>query len=152
MNCFIKIFLLNVVTITALFYAETQGALSLIISNDASYLSILIMLLYIGCTLFLGRIAFNADVAKKEEKCKLLKETNVGHFIAEHLISLGLLGTIVGLCLATSNSLVEGAVVNEIVAGLKEGLSIAFYTTICGLVFSMLLQLQLLIIGKELEE
>lgn len=152
MNCFIKIFLLNVVTLTALFYAQTQGAITHIISNDASYLSILIMTLYVGTTVFLGHIAFNTDTANKEEKYKLLKKTNIGHFVAEHTISLGLLGTVIGLAIATSNSLVENAVVNEIVSGLKEGLSVAFYTTISGLVCSMLLQLQLLIIGKELEE
>jgi hypothetical protein len=151
MNCFIKIFLLNVVTITALFYAETQGALSLIVTNDASFLSILIMALYVCTSAFLGKVAYDTDVANKEAKVVLRKKLDTGHFVAEHLISLGLLGTIIGLCMATSNSLVESAPVNQIVAGLKEGLSIAFYTTMTGLVFSMLLQLQLLIITKELD-
>ncbi len=151
MNCFIKIFLLNIVTLTALFYAETEGAISLIISNDASYLSAVIMLLYVGMSGYLGKIAYDTDVANNNQKAVLLKKLDNGHFVAEHLISLGLLGTVVGLCFATSNSLVEGAPVNQIVAGLKAGLSIAFYTTLCGLVFSMLLQLQLLIIGKEFD-
>ena len=152
MNCFIKIFLLNVVTITALFYAETQGALSLIVTNDASYLSILIMALYICTSVFLGKVSYNAGAAKTADKVRLRKKLDTGYFIAEHLISLGLLGTIIGLCIATNNSLVESAPVNQIVAGLKGGLSIAFYTTMTGLVFSMLLQLQLLIITKDLDE
>ena len=151
MNCFIKIFLLNVVTLTALFYAETQNAITLIVSNDASYLSVVIMSLFVCIVAYLGKVAYDMDVANKDQKAALLKKLDVGHFVAEHLISLGLLGTIIGLCFATSNSMVDGAPVNQIVAGLKEGLSIAFYTTLCGLVFSMLLQLQLLIIGKELD-
>jgi len=42
--------------------------------------------------------------------------------------------------------------VNEIVAGLKTGLNTAFYTTICGIVFSIPLQIQLMILKYELEQ
>ena len=42
--------------------------------------------------------------------------------------------------------------VTTIVAGLKEGLNTAFYTTICGIVFSLPLQAQLMILKFKLEE
>ena len=42
--------------------------------------------------------------------------------------------------------------VSEIVAGLKEGLNTAFFTTICGIVFSLLLQVQLLILESGLRK
>ena len=66
--------------------------------------------------------------------------------------SLGLLGTVFGLCVATATNLDENAQVSTIVAGLKTGLNTAFYTTICGIVFSLPLQAQLMILRFKLEE
>ena len=66
--------------------------------------------------------------------------------------SLGLLGTIFGLCVATTTNLTEAAPVAQVVAGLKEGLNTAFYTTICGIIFSLPLQVQLVILKFKLEE
>jgi len=62
-----------------------------------------------------------------------------------------LLGTLIGLTIATSTSLTEEAQVSQIVTGLKNGLNTAFFTTICGIVFSLPLQMQLMILKQELE-
>ena len=113
MGPLVKIFLVNALIMTSLFYAETQGALSLIIHNDASYLSILIMTLYVCMSIFLGIIAYHGDAASRDQRDKLLKKTRVGYFVADHLFTLGLLGTIIGLCVATSSSLVEDIPVND---------------------------------------
>ena len=152
MITFIKLFLLNAVILTGLVFAEFQGALSLIVRNDASYISILIMSLYVGMTVFIGILAYKSDVVNQEGKDKLLKQSEAAYFTADHMFTLGLLGTIIGLCIATSGSLVDNLSVTEIVAGLKTGLNVSFYTTLCGIVFSLLLQLQLLVLKKDLEE
>jgi hypothetical protein len=152
MITFIKLFLLNAVILTGLVFAEFQGALSLIIRNDASYISILIMSLYVGMTVFIGILAYKSDVVNQEGKDKLLKQSETAYFTADHMFTLGLLGTIIGLCIATSGSLVDNLSVTDIVAGLKTGLNVSFYTTLCGIVFSLLLQLQLLVLKKDLEE
>ena len=152
MITFIKLFLLNAVILTGLVFAEFQGALSLIVRSDASYISILIMSLYISMTVFIGILAYKSDVVNREGKDKLLKQSEAAYFTADHMFTLGLLGTIIGLCIATSDSLVDNLSVTEIVAGLKTGLNVSFYTTLCGIVFSLLLQLQLLVLKKDLEE
>ena len=66
--------------------------------------------------------------------------------------SLGLLGTIIGLIFATQGSLDSSLPTSEVVSGLKEGLNTAFYTTICGIIFSLPLQVQLMILKFKLEE
>jgi biopolymer transport protein ExbB/TolQ len=81
-----------------------------------------------------------------------LRRSEVGWFAAEHFFTLGLLGTVFGLCIATSTALNEGSEVSDIVSGLKEGLNTAFYTTICGIVFSLPLQAQLMILRFRLED
>ena len=156
MTTFIKWFLLNSVFLTAVFFAETKGAISLMVESDVSHLTIVIMTLYVIVSASVGRLCFLADKIKgdrrKKEKDKLLRRSDAGWFAAEHFFSLGLLGTVFGLCLATSTSLNEGTEVSDIVSGLKIGLNTAFYTTICGIVFSLPLQGQLMILKFKLED
>ena len=107
-------------------------------------------------SLFVGRLCYFADKinGKKEQEAKdfLNRRAEIGWFAAEHFFSLGLLGTVFGLCVATATSLNEGTEVSDIVAGLKVGLNTAFYTTICGIVFSLPLQVQLMILKFKLED
>lgn len=152
MTVLVKWFLFVAVTMTGLFFAEQKDALSIIVSNDKSYLALVIMSIYVVMTVYIGKLAFHADIAKKrKDKDDLLHQSDIGWFCAEHFFSLGLLGTIIGLVLATGGSLDENMPVSQIVAGLKEGLNTAFFTTICGIVFSLLLQIQLLILKCHLE-
>ena len=128
MNTFTKWFLLNAVMGTALFFAEQKDALSTIIKNDLSHISILIMGLYLCVSVYVGRLCYLADhmseksaAKRKKEKAYLENRMDLGWFSAEHFFSLGLLGTIIGLIFATSGSLDSSLPVGEIVAGLKEG-------------------------------
>jgi hypothetical protein len=156
MKTFTKWFLLNAVTLTAVFFAETKGAISTMVKNDVSYITIVIMALYVVISIMVGRLCFLSDKInkgrEKEARRHLSKRAEVGWFAAEHFFSLGLLGTVFGLCLATSTNLGTDAPVSDIVAGLKVGLNTAFYTTICGIVFSLALQIQLMILRFKLEE
>lgn len=158
MTTFTKWFLLNAVMATALFFAEQKGVISDIIKNDLSYISILIMSLYLFVSLFVGRLCYLSDKMSKDNPEKKLKEkdflakrADVGWFAAEHFFSLGLLGTIIGLVIATEGNLDSALPLSEIVAGLKAGLNTAFYTTVCGIVFSLPLQIQLMILKFKLE-
>jgi len=157
MNTFTKWFLLNAVMGTALFFAEQKDALSTIIKNDLSHISILIMGLYLCVSLYVGRLCYLSDhmseksaVKRKKEKAYLENRMDLGWFSAEHFFSLGLLGTIIGLIFATSGSLDSSLPVGQIVAGLKEGLNTAFYTTVCGIIFSLPLQFQIMILKYKI--
>ena len=158
MTTFTKWFLLNAVMVTTVFFAETKGAISLMVSSDVSYLTIVIMVLYVLVSGMIGKLCYLADkhdgnTGKDiEARDGLLRRSEVGWFAAEHFFSLGLLGTVFGLCVATATSLNEGTEISDIVSGLKIGLNTAFYTTICGIVFSLALQVQLMILRFKLEE
>ena len=156
MKTFTKWFLLNAIFLTAAFFAETKGAISLMVKNDISHLTIVIMTLYVIVSAMVGRLCYLSDRIKKRKEAEargyLSRQAEVGWFAAEHFFSLGLLGTVFGLCVATSTSLNVGTEVSDIVSGLKTGLNTAFYTTICGIVFSLPLQVQLVILRFKLEE
>ena len=151
MTTFIKWFLLNAVFLTALFFAESKGAISLMVKSDVSYLTIVIMTLYVIVSIVVGRLCYLADKGACS-RSSLTKRAEVGWFAAEHFFSLGLLGTVFGLCGATATSLNEGTEISDIVSGLKTGLNTAFYTTICGIVFSLPLQVQLMILKFKIEK
>ena len=153
MTTFTKWFLLNAVMLTAAFLVEQKRWITLVVKNDASYISILIMSLYVIVSVYVGRLCYLADKATKQrDRDELLKRMDIGWFAGEHFFSLGLLGTLVGLTIATSTSLTEEAQVSQIVTGLKNGLNTAFFTTICGIVFSLPLQVQLMILKHELDQ
>ena len=156
MTTFTKWFLLNAVMVTAVFFAETKGAISLMVKNDISHLTIVIMVLYVIVSVVVGKLCFLSDKIntgrEKEARRHLTKRAEVGWFAAEHFFTLGLLGTVFGLCVATATSLNEGTEISDIVSGLKTGLNTAFYTTICGIIFSLPLQAQLMILRFKLEE
>ena len=156
MTTFVKWFLLNAMMLTAIFFAETKGAISIMIKNDVSYLTIVIMVLYVVISALVGKLCYLSDKIKqgreREARKHLSKRAEVGWFAAEHFFTLGLLGTVFGLCMATATSLNEGTEISNIVSGLKVGLNTAFYTTICGIVFSLPLQVQLMILRFKLEE
>ena len=141
---------------TVAFFAELEGAISLMVKNDISHITILIMVLYVSVSIYVGRLCYLVDKMKKNKKGEakeyIKKRMDVGWFAAEHFFSLGLLGTVFGLCVATATSLHQEAPVTEIVTGLKAGLNTAFYTTICGIVFSLPLQVQLMILKFKVEE
>jgi hypothetical protein len=155
MKTFTKWFLLNAVILTAIFFVEQKGLISEIIRNDLSHLSILIMFIYGVMSLYIGRLCYLSekinDKKRGEAVGHLSRRADVGWFTAEHFFSLGLLGTIIGLVIATRGSLDSDMPTADIVAGLKEGLNTAFYTTICGIVFSLPLQVQLMILKFKLE-
>ena len=156
MTTFTKWFLFNAVALTLLFFAEAKGAISVMVKNDISHLTLVIMALYVLMSGMVGRLCYLADKInekRKEDATRhLTKRAEVGWFAAEHFFSLGLLGTVFGLCVATATSLNVGTEISDIVSGLKVGLNTAFYTTICGIVFSLLLQIQLMILRFKLEE
>jgi hypothetical protein len=156
MTTFTKWFLLNAVLFTAAFFAESKGAISLMVKNDISHLTIVIMVLYVIVSGLVGRLCYLSDKINDKKKVEavkhLTKRAEVGWFAAEHFFTLGLLGTVFGLCVATSTSLNVGTEISDIVGGLKTGLNTAFYTTICGIVFSLPLQVQLMILRFKLEE
>ena len=151
MTTFIKWFLLNAVFLTAVFFAESKGGISLMIKGDVSHLTIVIMALYVVVSGVVGRLCYLADKGACS-RSSLSKRADVGWFAAEHFFSLGLLGTVFGLCVATATSLNEGTEISDIVSGLKTGLNTAFYTTICGIVFSLPLQAQLMILKFKIEK
>lgn len=76
----------------------------------------------------------------------LMNRHAFGHFVSDALIKLGLLGTIVGFILmllpVSEIEAFEPALMQQLLASMSEGMAVALYTTLAGLVTSTLLKLQ----------
>ena len=76
----------------------------------------------------------------------LMNRHALGHFASDALLKLGLLGTVVGFILmllpVSKIDAFEPALMQRLLAGMSEGMAVALYTTLAGLVTSTLLKLQ----------
>ena len=72
MTTFTKWFLVNALIGTGIFFAEQREAISTIVKNDLSYISILIMTLYVFLSLYIGRLCYLSDKmsTRKEKRLK----------------------------------------------------------------------------------
>ena len=61
MTTFTKWFLLNAVMLTAAFLVQQKEWITLVIKNDASYISVVIMSLYVIVSGYVGRLCYLAD-------------------------------------------------------------------------------------------
>ena len=76
-----------------------------------------------------------------------------GHFIADTLLRLGLLGTIVGFILmllpVAEITTFEANLMQQLLGRMSQGMAVALYTTLTGLVTSTLLKLQYQILDSS---
>ena len=148
MHKFVKWFIVTAVTLSGAAIAYNFGILGLILQSDVTFLSLLIMVLFLVSTAIAGNVAHAAgqrpsgreDAKYFSSRLRLLK------FLAEHFFTLGLLGTIIGFCYMMQGALVDTLDVGEVIKQLKTGMATALYTTLTGIVSSLLLQLQIFLI------
>jgi hypothetical protein len=87
---------------------------------------------------------------------KLHGAQSIGFFIAETMLRLGLLGTVIGfifmLAPLTSVQTIDVGQMREVLASMSGGMAVALYTTLCGLVGGILLKLQYYFLEGGTEE
>jgi len=128
----------------------------LVHESDFTKISFLIYFLFVIYTVFIGSITQKAGkILKKEEFEVLCRKNEHGWFVADILLSLGMIGTVVGFIfmLSTSFSGMSADNVKSLQAALSNmgaGMSTALYTTAAGLVCSLGLKLQLFNLSQHL--
>ena len=164
----------------------TEGLLALVIESDRSRLSVVIILIYIIASvhwlliswdLSCQRVALElegdayeesrvahflrtlADAGTRQYEAladRLQNRHVVGHFIADALLKLGLLGTIIGFILmllpVAQIEDFDTNLVQQLMVQMSAGMAVALYTTLAGLVTSTLLKLQYLLADNALSE
>ena len=116
---------------------------SKIFITDKTYLSSIILVLFLFSTSLTGYRTWLLNYKK------IHTDTKLGWFCGEVMFSLGMIGTLIGFVLVFGDALANIDLNNQankvkIIADMGIGISTAIYTTLAGLVCSVLLWIQLI--------
>lgn len=143
MKAFLVWFLSFAIIMFFSFIAFDQGYFNELWSKDSSYISFIILALFYGFTVYAGRLSVLVDRESEEIVLPRLERL---WFISDACLSLGMMGTIVGFIMMLSNlydvDISKPKMVEKFIRELGYGLSVALYTTLVGLISSVILKLQ----------
>jgi len=119
------------------------GLIQEIYSKDVTKLSIFIFGLYLMSSVYVGKTTYESikghDVSDR---------INIGWFISESMLALGMIGTVAGFILMLGGSFEnidtsDAETLKSALSDMARGMSTALYTTLSGLICSLLTKVQL---------
>ncbi len=148
MSVFLKWWLLITLTIVGLSIAAYFNFIHFLYAHDLTKLSVAILALFAATTSVIGYKIWNER--NEEEKY----EYNVEWFVSEMMISLGMIGTVIGfiymLYSVFSNlNITDTLAVQQSLGKMAQGMGTALLTTLVGLVSSVLVKSQLVMVENK---
>ena len=119
---------------------------------DVTRLSFFILTIFLGTSVWIGRKTYQVGVHHDYNQ-----KSDVGWFIAEACLALGMVGTVTGFLLmlgtAFENVDVSNAItLQQALSDMAIGMSTALWTTLVGLVCSLIIKVQLVNLEVVLNE
>lgn len=148
MSVFLKWWLLITLTIVGLSIAAYFNFIHFLYAHDLTKLSVAILALFAATTSVIGYKIWNER--NEEEKY----EYNVEWFVSEMMISLGMIGTVIGFIymlysVFSSLNITDTLAVQQSLGKMAQGMGTALLTTLVGLVSSVLVKSQLVMVENE---
>lgn len=138
-NVWLLIFCTQSIIILVSFYL---GFMKILVESDITNLGLFSILSFFILSLFVGFDVFREQFSKDYQ-----------WFVADAFLTVGMLGTIIGLILAFSTfpqlDFSDLASVKGIVSSIATGISTALYTTLVGLILSLFTKIQLVVLGDK---
>jgi len=149
MNLFLKWWLLFILTILGVVISIYFNFDTFLYENDFTKLSYAIITILFGCSLMIGYKVFNSYV----------RDNNLYHyetewFLSEAVISIGMIGTVIGfiymLYSVFNNLNIEDTLaIQQSLTHMAKGMGTALLTTLVGLISSVLIKSQLVLVENE---
>ncbi len=119
------------------------GAIQFLFDNDVTKLSFVIILLWILATLIIGYRCYTNNI-----------NFDLPWFIAESCMTIGMVGTVTGfmLMLGSSFTNIDPSNVDsmkQVITEMAAGMSTALLTTLCGLIASLFVKVQIVMQENE---
>jgi hypothetical protein len=144
---------------TGLFWAQHFGLIIKIWNDDHIKITSIISLIFLISNILLGYTAYKiADPEYvSQNKEKVLKKLNGFWFVSEQLMALGMLGTVIGLIYMLASNFVGQDLQNanymqELLGSMWKSMGLALYANAVGLITSIILKVQVFIIGYDIDE
>lgn len=144
-----------VVCIVLLVIAETNISISnYLFVLDSTKISLIILTILVACSAFIGYKAYKKQFRQREVSQKSVEPI---WFFSDAVLSIGMVGTLVGflIVLTTTFSNITDYSPEElknIIGTLASGMGIALVTSLTGLLSSILLKFQLVLLDGESNE
>ena len=120
---------------------------------DVTKLSFLIIIIFIFTSVWIGRKTYDL-----ESTSVIDDKIDVGWFIAESCLALGMVGTVTGFLYMLGTAfenidITNATTLQDALASMAKGMSTALYTTLTGLIASLIIKVQLVNyeVGEYLE-
>ena len=110
---------------------------------DVTKLSFLIIIIFIFTSVWIGRKTYDL-----ESTSVIDDKIDVGWFIAESCLALGMVGTVTGFLYMLGTAfenidITDATTLQDALASMAKGMSTALYTTLAGLIASLIIKVQL---------
>lgn len=152
---FLRWWLISSLILVASFVCLKLGLLQEIYEKDASYLSLVTLVVFSFTNLLCGKSCWKLS-GRKFAFADLKREEKLGWFASEICLVLGMAGTIVGFILMLSGfgnlDVTNIATIQGLLADLGKSMATALYTTIVGLTCGTLLKIQYFNLGIGIEK
>ena len=143
------IFCMTILGVGVCFYFDVHNSLY---ESDITRLSFLILIIF-GCTsVWIGSLTYRVGILQDYNQ-----RADVGWFVSESCLALGMVGTVTGflIMLGTAFANVDvtnAATLQQALADMAVGMSTALWTTLVGLVSSLIIKVQLVNLEVALNE
>ena len=117
---------------------------------DVTKLSFLIIIIFMFTSIWIGRKTYDLDTTS------VVDDTiDVGWFVAESCLALGMVGTVTGFLYMLGTAfenidITNATTLQDALASMARGMSTALYTTLTGLIASLIIKIQL--VNYEINE
>ena len=134
------IFCLTILGFGTLYYFNVH---SLLYHADVTKLSFLIIIIFMFTSIWIGRKTFDLETTS------VVDDTiDVGWFVAESCLALGMVGTVTGFLYMLGTAfenidITNATTLQDALASMARGMSTALYTTLTGLIASLIIKIQL---------
>ena len=134
------IFCLTILGFGTLYYFNVH---SLLYYADVTKLSFLIIIIFMFTSIWIGRKTYDLETTS------VIDDTiDVGWFVAESCLALGMVGTVTGFLYMLGTAfenidITNATTLQDALASMARGMSTALYTTLTGLIASLIIKIQL---------
>ena len=134
------IFCLTILGFGTLYHFEVH---SLLYYADVTKLSFLIIIIFMFTSVWIGRKTYDLETTSVIDD-----KIDVGWFIAESCLALGMVGTVTGFLYMLGTAfenidITDATTLQDALASMAKGMSTALYTTLTGLIASLIIKVQL---------
>ena len=110
---------------------------------DVTKLSFLIIIIFVFTSVWIGRKTYDLETTSVIDD-----KIDVGWFIAESCLALGMVGTVTGFLYMLGTAfenidITDATTLQDALASMAKGMSTALYTTLTGLIASLIIKVQL---------